>query len=148
MDAKSPAVRGFPSAPERTRTSTDHKVHKALNLARLPIPPQALGAASIASALARGRRRSSLLRAKSGGLGWCWACVCCVRPGCALHSRTHVRYSGKIQCKPSKERTDGPDQTSAGNLRLHQAIFREGRLSADNPRYRQGGGAGLVLDGT
>src|SRR5437016_13299969 len=35
--------RGFPSAPERTRTSTDHTVHKALNLARLPIPPQALG---------------------------------------------------------------------------------------------------------
>jgi catechol 2,3-dioxygenase-like lactoylglutathione lyase family enzyme len=28
-------------APERTRTSTDHSVHKALNLARLPIPPQA-----------------------------------------------------------------------------------------------------------
>jgi len=25
-------VRGFPSAPERTRTSTDHTVHKALNL--------------------------------------------------------------------------------------------------------------------
>jgi hypothetical protein len=43
-----PPVRGFPSAPERTRTSTDHKVHKALNLARLPIPPQALEAASIA----------------------------------------------------------------------------------------------------
>ena len=41
--------RGFPSAPERTRTSTDHTVHKALNLARLPIPPQALRAASIAS---------------------------------------------------------------------------------------------------
>jgi hypothetical protein len=45
---KSPGVRGFYSAPERTRTSTDHTVHKALNLARLPIPPQAPGAASIA----------------------------------------------------------------------------------------------------
>ena len=44
---ESPAERGFPSAPERTRTSTDHTVHKALNLARLPIPPQALEAASI-----------------------------------------------------------------------------------------------------
>ncbi len=32
--ATSPAVRGFPSAPERTRTSTDHSVHKALNLGR------------------------------------------------------------------------------------------------------------------
>ena len=41
-------MQGFRSAPERTRTSTDHKVHKALNLARLPIPPQALEAASIA----------------------------------------------------------------------------------------------------
>jgi hypothetical protein len=41
--------RGFSSAPERTRTSTDLTVHKALNLARLPIPPQARGAASIAS---------------------------------------------------------------------------------------------------
>ena len=45
---KAPVCRGFSSAPERTRTSTDHKVHKALNLARLPIPPQALEAASIA----------------------------------------------------------------------------------------------------
>src|SRR5947209_10167174 len=31
---KNPAERGFPSAPERTRTSTDHSVHKALNLDR------------------------------------------------------------------------------------------------------------------
>ena len=31
---KSPAVQGFPSAPEKTRTSTDHTVHKALNLER------------------------------------------------------------------------------------------------------------------
>jgi hypothetical protein len=27
-------MRGFSSAPERTRTSTDHKVHKALNRIR------------------------------------------------------------------------------------------------------------------
>ena len=43
--ARGPAVRaglqGFSSAPERSRTSTDHAVHKALNLARLPVPPQA-----------------------------------------------------------------------------------------------------------
>src|SRR5437763_12548585 len=31
---KAPQLRGFPSAPERTRTSTDHSVHKALNLDR------------------------------------------------------------------------------------------------------------------
>ena len=36
-------------APERIRTSTDHTVHKALNLARLPVPPQARGSASIAT---------------------------------------------------------------------------------------------------
>ena len=47
---ESPAMQGFRSAPERTRTSTDPTVHKALNLARLPIPPQALEAASIALA--------------------------------------------------------------------------------------------------
>ena len=29
---KKPRTRGFLSAPERTRTSTDHSVHKALNL--------------------------------------------------------------------------------------------------------------------
>ena len=45
---KAPPKRGSPSAPERTRTSTDQSVHKALNLARLPIPPQALGRGSIA----------------------------------------------------------------------------------------------------
>jgi hypothetical protein len=32
---RSPVFRGFPHAPERTRTSTDHTVHKALNLVRL-----------------------------------------------------------------------------------------------------------------
>jgi len=31
---KKPRVRGFLSAPERTRTSTDHSVHKALNQVR------------------------------------------------------------------------------------------------------------------
>ena len=47
---ENPALRGTSSdAPERIRTSTDHTVHKALNLARLPVPPQARGAASIAA---------------------------------------------------------------------------------------------------
>src|SRR3954464_13712413 len=36
-----PHLRGFPSAPRETRTPTGHTAHKALNLARLPIPPQA-----------------------------------------------------------------------------------------------------------
>jgi hypothetical protein len=31
---KAPLSGAFPDAPEKTRTSTDHTVHKALNLAR------------------------------------------------------------------------------------------------------------------
>ncbi len=38
---KAPHCRAFFSAPKRTRTSTGHSSHKALNLARLPIPPPA-----------------------------------------------------------------------------------------------------------
>jgi hypothetical protein len=41
-------MQGFFYAPEWTRTTTDQMVHKALNLARLPIPPQAPEWASIA----------------------------------------------------------------------------------------------------
>ena len=59
-------MQGFRSAPERTRTSTDHKVHKALNLARLPIPPQALEAASIAL---RGRLGADLGPGEGGLTG-------------------------------------------------------------------------------
>ena len=63
-------------APERTRTSTDHSVHKALNLARLPIPPQALGAASIAArSVGFGRDR--------------------FRPAAWVSFRTHVRRVGR-----------------------------------------------------
>jgi hypothetical protein len=41
LTRKSPDFQGFFYAPEWTRTTTDQAVHKALNLARLPIPPQA-----------------------------------------------------------------------------------------------------------
>ena len=64
---KSPAKQGFSSAPERTRTSTDHKVHKALNLARLPIPPQALEAGSIASAVGSQSMFDVFARRPAGG---------------------------------------------------------------------------------
>ncbi len=40
---KTRAFAGLSDAPERIRTSTDQMVHKALNLARLPVPPQARG---------------------------------------------------------------------------------------------------------
>jgi hypothetical protein len=39
-------------APEWTRTTTDREVHKALNLARLPIPPRAQGGEYIPGVLA------------------------------------------------------------------------------------------------
>jgi hypothetical protein len=38
---KAPPCAGLFYAPKRTRTSTGHTAHKALNLARLPIPPPA-----------------------------------------------------------------------------------------------------------
>ncbi|MEY2517651.1 MAG: hypothetical protein QOJ89_5009, partial [bacterium] len=38
-------TRAFVNAPKRTRTSTGESPHKALNLARLPIPPPAQGLA-------------------------------------------------------------------------------------------------------
>ena len=44
---ESPDFAGLSSAPRETRTPTDHTVHKALNLARLPIPPQARSAGII-----------------------------------------------------------------------------------------------------
>jgi hypothetical protein len=40
-DRKAPHCGAFSSAPKRTRTSTGLTSHKALNLARLPIPPPA-----------------------------------------------------------------------------------------------------------
>lgn len=39
---KAPLPRSLPSAPERIRTSTPQMQDQALNLARLPVPPQAL----------------------------------------------------------------------------------------------------------
>src|SRR5581483_530439 len=45
---KSPAMRGFSQCAREDSNLHGLLVHKALNLARLPIPPQALGAASIA----------------------------------------------------------------------------------------------------
>src|SRR5207237_10435544 len=53
----------------------------------------------------------------------------------------------KNRGKTSKERTDGSDQTSAGNRRLHQAILRQVRISADGAGHRQGRGACFVVDG-
>src|SRR6187431_397615 len=40
-------LQGFLSAPREIRTPTTRKGHKALNLARLPVPPQARSGLSI-----------------------------------------------------------------------------------------------------
>jgi hypothetical protein len=59
------------NAPEWTRTTTDHTVHKALNLARLPIPPQAQPGEYSAGPLSGSSR---------------WACPTgpCIHPSAAL----------------------------------------------------------------
>jgi hypothetical protein len=88
-------MQGFRSAPERTRTSTDHKVHKALNLARLPIPPQALEAASIAL---RGGREG-IFAVGAGGRGGRLQGFCSLDPaacgGRRVESVLGKRYSAE-----------------------------------------------------
>src|ERR1700722_11608553 len=44
LTPKGPALRDLSHALEWTRTTTGRKAHKALNLARLPIPPRARSA--------------------------------------------------------------------------------------------------------
>src|SRR3954468_21639575 len=84
--------------------------HKALNLARLPIPPPALegGAEHIASLLPSAAR-----------VTFPNTCSPCVHP--------------------TSEARHGPDEAPAGDLRLHQALFVRARLPSDGPRHRQGG---------
>src|SRR5215213_4042674 len=41
----------------------------------------------------------------------------------------------------------GSDQAPAGDLRLHQAVLGQARVSADGAGHRQGRGARLLLDG-
>src|SRR3954454_1508524 len=61
---KAPTFAGpFTNAPERIRTSTPQLQDQALNLARLPIPPQALGAVA---SLAAGPRLFGELRLAAG----------------------------------------------------------------------------------
>src|SRR5262245_8699176 len=58
---KAPRLRGFlHDAPKRTRTSTGLTAHKALNLARLPIPPPAQWGAEYSPALIPSSGRASL----------------------------------------------------------------------------------------
>ena len=53
------------SAPERSRTSTTREGHKALNLARLPVPPQAPEGSLILVAVSRRPRQLASVRRRS-----------------------------------------------------------------------------------
>jgi hypothetical protein len=109
-------------APKRTRTSTGEIPHKALNLARLPIPPPARGAGDYSPGC-RGDA-SPLL------------------PSGPATLRTHVRTPGRP--RPRKGLTmgsrKGPDEAPAGDLRLHQALLGQVRLPAHGAGHRQGVG--------
>src|SRR5919108_4841352 len=120
-DARTPRLRGLLHAPERIRTSTGHTAHKALNLARLPVPPQARGRASIATLESVGTARYGTNT-------------------CSLVPSLTDFVPG------SRSVVDGPHEAPARDLRLHQALLGQVRLSADGARYRQSGGAGLVVD--
>src|SRR5438270_12160788 len=98
-NTRSPMDTGFSSAPKRTRTSTGHSAHKALNLARLPIPPPARGV-------------PQHIRGSAG----------CDRPGPSLPSRTHVAL-----CL-SEGRRRGPHEAPARDLRLHQEVLVAARV--------------------
>src|SRR3954453_9112468 len=80
---KTPRLRGFRHAPKRTRTSTGLTSHKALNLARLPIPPPA----RVTRRVCRGGRRIADR---------------CVRPPGPLPSRTSVRFRHRLAEEPSR----------------------------------------------
>src|SRR5262245_32380639 len=120
-----------PDAAERSRTSTTREGHKALNLARLPVPPQPRGTTMIvADWFARERWLQP-----SGGRATLRTCV---RPSQEPHSwltRRTERTNGPRQ---------GPDQAPARDLRLHQPLPRQARLPAHCARDRQGGRAALL----
>src|SRR3954453_5285873 len=95
--------RGFSHAPKRTRTSTGHTAHKALNLARLPIPPPAQG------------------QGENSGRS-----VASVR-GPRYLLRTHVPPGRRPPVLEGGAR-HGPDQAPARDLRLHQEVLGQVRL--------------------
>src|SRR3954466_11922101 len=117
--------RGFSHAPKRTRTSTGHSAHKALNLARLPIPPPAQV----------GPRRVSRRDAEYSPQ--------------LIPSGPPATFSNTCSYHPPKtarEPAHGPDEAPAGDLRLHQALLGEVRLSADRSGHRQGRGPRVFVD--
>src|ERR1700730_8628799 len=120
-------------APEWTRTTTEKSLHKALNLARLPIPPRAQRRASIS--LDRRdptSRRSAAVAALVSVQAWRYSANTC---------------SFQANVKPKRESSrHGSDQAPAGDIRVHPQVLREVRLSTHRARHRKSGRPGLVVD--
>ena len=108
-----------------------YAAHKALNLARLPVPPQPLEGRAILEGRA--------------------ALPMPLEPDCLHPSEGGATLTNicSVQRQSSKRRSEpcGPDQASEGDLRLHRQVRREVRVSADRARDRQGRRPALVLDG-
>src|SRR5437763_1024290 len=89
-------MRGF-HAPKRTRTSTGESPHKALNLARLPIPPPAR------------ERARTIATGRGGGDGMRrFQPVFPVPSDGVLPLRTHVRPTGqmaRVEASPAMDLT-------------------------------------------
>src|SRR5262245_29500365 len=124
------------SAPREIRTPTDQMVHKALNLARLPVPPQARAGAQYRAALQFGPRRLDAVRTPRYSTNTC--------------SRDRDRAgSDRREIEGSWGGSNGraeADQAPAGDLRLHQAVRVGARLSTDGAGHRQGHWADLLVD--
>src|SRR3954454_19831898 len=127
---KAPQMQGF-HPPKRTRTSTGESPHKALNLARLPIPPPA-------------RERARTIAAGRGVTGPASF------PGTFPHSvRRPVTFTNTRSTNPASggSARHGSDKAPAGDLRLHQALRGRARLPADGARHRQGRRPRVIVDG-
>src|SRR3954454_18034594 len=117
------------SAPRETRTPTRDTPDKALNLARLPIPPQARDGADYRGG---GRVRCGALQSSDGPATL--TNTCSLQP--FRTTETGVP-DGRVE----------PHQAPARDLRLHQALLVGARLSAHRARHRQGDRPHVVVDG-
>ena len=110
--------------------------HKALNLARLPVPPQ-----PPAAAIVRGGMPAAASRLiPSAAAATLRTCV----PWCAApttpNQPTHVTQEGE------PGHGSEPDQAPERDLRIHQGASRQDRLSADRAGDRQRARLALAVD--
>ena len=118
-NAETPAARGFPQCAREDSNLHGLLAHKALNLARLPIPPQAQASAEYRRLIPS-------------------------PPGARLAEHMFVKPLASSGVKETQR--DGFDQAPAGDLRFHQALFGPLRVPADGAGHRQGRRPRLVLD--